>query len=86
SQTILALEEEIGVELFTRTKRSVALTPAGAQWLDHVRKVLDAAGALPGIARQLARGTMGSLKLAFVSTADYSLLPALLGRYKTGYP
>lgn len=86
SQTILALEEEIGVELFTRTKRSVALTPAGTQWLDHVRKVLDEAGALPGIARQLARGTMGSLKLAFVSTADYSLLPALLGRYKTGYP
>lgn len=86
SQTILALEEEIGVELFMRTKRSVALTPAGTQWLDHVRKVLDEAGALPGIARQLARGTLGSLKLAFVSTADYSLLPTLLGRYKVDHP
>ncbi|MBA8877261.1 LysR family transcriptional regulator [Phyllobacterium myrsinacearum] len=86
SQTILALEEEIGVELFTRTKRSVQLTPAGTQWLDHVRALLEGAAALPGIARQLSQGTMGSLKLAFVSTADYSLLPTLLGRYKTDHP
>ncbi|SDO36482.1 LysR family transcriptional regulator [Phyllobacterium sp. OV277] len=86
SQTILALEEEIGVELFARTKRSVVLTPAGAQWLDHVRKILDDAAALPTIARQLSRGTLGTLKLAFVSTADYSLLPKLLSRYRTDYP
>jgi DNA-binding transcriptional LysR family regulator len=86
SQTILALEEEIGVELFMRTKRSVQLTAAGAQWLDHVRALLEDAAALPGLARLLSQGTMGSLKLAFVSTADYSLLPTLLGRYKTEHP
>ncbi len=86
SQTILALEEEIGVELFARTKRSVVLTPAGAQWLDHVQKILDDAAALPSIARQLSQGTSGTLKLSFVSTADYSLLPTLLGLYKADYP
>ncbi|QND51800.1 LysR family transcriptional regulator [Phyllobacterium sp. 628] len=86
SQTIQALEEEIGVQLFARTKRSVALTPAGEQWRDHVQKLLDDAATLSGIARRLARGAIGTLKLAFVSTADYSLLPDLLGRYKNDYP
>ena len=33
SQQIQALEDEIGVQLFARTRRSVMLTPAGQQWL-----------------------------------------------------
>src|SRR5262245_45622226 len=41
SQEIRRLEREIGVELFARTKRSVALTPAGLTFLQHVRIVLD---------------------------------------------
>ena len=40
SQSILALERELGAALFLRTKRSVALTPFGEQWLVHVRAAL----------------------------------------------
>ena len=79
SQQIQALEEEIGVQLFARTRRSVALTPAGQQWLPEVRRVLADAAALPGLAQRLARGEAGTLSLAFVSTADYGILPDLLG-------
>lgn len=86
SQSILALERELGVALFVRTKRSVALTPVGGQWLEHVRKLLDEASALPGIARRLSKGEIGSLSLAFVSTADYSVLPALVSRYRHAFP
>lgn len=86
SQSILALERELGVSLFVRTKRMVALTPAGAQWLPHVRKLLDDAAALPEVARQLARGEVGLLKLAFVSTADYSVLPPLVSGFTAAYP
>jgi DNA-binding transcriptional LysR family regulator len=86
SQTIQALEEEIGVMLFERTKRSVALTPAGALWLSHVRKLLDEAAGLPNIARRLASGEAGELNLAFVSTADYHVLPELVRRYTALYP
>jgi DNA-binding transcriptional LysR family regulator len=56
SQQIQALEEEIGVQLFVRTRRSVMLTPAGQQWLPEVRRVLADAAALPGLAQRLARG------------------------------
>ncbi len=86
SQAIQALEQEIGVRLFVRTKRSVELTPAGARWLPCVRQLLDQAAALPGIARRLSRGETGSLTLAFVSTADYSVLPPLVSRYTAAFP
>ncbi|MDF3839794.1 LysR family transcriptional regulator [Cupriavidus basilensis] len=86
SQQIQALEEEIGVQLFARTRRSVALTPAGQQWLPEVRRVLADAAALPGLAQRLARGEAGSLSLAFVSTADYGILPDLLRRFRTRHP
>ena len=39
SQSILALERELGAPLFTRSKRNVALTAFGRQWLEHVRPV-----------------------------------------------
>ncbi len=86
SQQIQALEDEIGVRLFARTRRSVMLTPAGQQWLPEVRRVLADAAALPGLAQRLARGEAGSLSLAFVSTADYGILPDLLRRFRARHP
>ncbi|PCE31915.1 LysR substrate-binding domain-containing protein [Burkholderia ubonensis] len=86
SQAIRALEELLGVALFVRTKRSVALTAVGAALLPDVRKLLEAADALPPRAQSLARGETGSLALAFVSTADYGLLPSLLRAFGARYP
>jgi DNA-binding transcriptional LysR family regulator len=86
SQSIQALEAELGVQLFARTKRTVNLTPVGNQWLDHVRKLLSDARDLPDIARRLSKGELGTLRLAFVSTADYSVLPGLVGRFRQAFP
>ena len=86
SQSILALEREIGAPLFTRTKRSVALTPLGEQWLPQVHAALDAVDALPDSARRLRDGETGRLDLSFVSTADYSILPRLVQLYAAQFP
>lgn len=86
SQSIMALERELGAPLFVRTRRSVALTPFGRQWLGHVRSMVDAMNALPDIARRLREGTIGRLELSFVSTADYNILPALVRRFTTTFP
>jgi DNA-binding transcriptional LysR family regulator len=86
SQSIQALERELGTSLFLRTKRSVALTSFGAAWLVHVRAALDGVKVLPDIARRLRDGEAGRLELSFVSTADYSILPALVRRYASLYP
>ncbi|SEJ20208.1 DNA-binding transcriptional regulator, LysR family [Sphingomonas sp. OV641] len=86
SQSIQALERELGAALFARTKRSVALTPFGAQWLPHVEAALERVNGLPEIARRLREGEAGRLELSFVSTADYSILPMLVRRYAALFP
>ncbi|MGV2289656.1 LysR family transcriptional regulator [Trinickia sp. YCB016] len=85
SQAIRALEETLGVELFARTKRSVELTAVGADLLPEVRRLLASADGLRPLAQSLARGEAGVLSLAFVSTADYGLLPNLLRDFGTRY-
>ena len=86
SQSIMALERELGAPLFVRTKRSVRLTPLGEQWLPHVLEALTLVDALPTTARRLRDGQTGYLALSFVSTADYSVLPDLVRRYAEAYP
>ncbi|MEX3916131.1 LysR family transcriptional regulator [Paraburkholderia sp. BR10872] len=86
SQAIRALEETLGVELFARTRRSVELTAVGADLLPEVRRLLASAQALRPLAQSLARGEAGVLALAFVSTADYGLLPLLLREFGARYP
>lgn len=86
SQQIQALEEHLGVALFIRSKRSVSLSPTAAQWLPEVRRVLAEVDALKPLARRLAAGECGTLSLAFVSTADYNLLPRVLHDYTSRYP
>jgi len=86
SQSIMALERELGAALFVRSKRSVMLTPFAIELLPHVRTVLDGVAALPGIARRLREGISGQLALSFVSTADYGILPELVRRYAAAFP
>ncbi|WP_165324873.1 LysR family transcriptional regulator [Rhizorhabdus phycosphaerae] len=86
SQSILALERELGASLFLRSRRSVALTPFGRQWLDEVRPAVAAIDGLADAARRLLAGQAGRLSLSFVSTADYSVLPTIVQRYAAAFP
>ena len=86
SQTIQALEAELGQRLFARTNRSVVLTPAGEALLTEARRLLLQASHLPDLVRQAASGETGRLALAFVSTADYSVLPGFLREFRGQHP
>lgn len=86
SQSIAGLEELLGASLFLRNRRQVALTAAGSALLPEARRILEDAGALPALVRRVAAGEAGRLTLAFVSTADYSVLPAILQRYRAAFP
>jgi DNA-binding transcriptional LysR family regulator len=86
SQSILALERKLGAALFIRSKRSVTLTDFGRQWLTHVRPAVEGLEALAATAQRLRSGTAGRLSLAFVSTADYNVLPLLVQKYAAAFP
>lgn len=75
TQAIALLEQRLQVSLFERTKRYVALTPAGAALVPEVRDLLQRAQALPPYARAAATGELGRLRLGFVSTVGFALLP-----------
>jgi DNA-binding transcriptional LysR family regulator len=86
SQAIQALESLLNAPLFVRTPRAVTLAPAGVALLPEARRLLAQAAELPELARRAAHGEAGRLSLAFVSTADYSVLPPLLRAYRAAYP
>jgi DNA-binding transcriptional LysR family regulator len=86
SQAIAQLEDDLGAALFLRDRRSVALTPAGDVLLPEARRLLAAAAELPELVRRAAAGEEGRLALSFVSSADYSVLPPFLQRYRARYP
>jgi DNA-binding transcriptional LysR family regulator len=86
TQAIAQLEALLGVRLFDRTKRSVQLTAAGAALVPEARDLLARAQALPAYARASADGEAGRLRLAFVSTVGFELLPRWVLAFRAHYP
>lgn len=86
TQAIQQLERRIGVALFERTRRSVALTPAGDALVEPARQLLQQAAALPGRARDAARGEVGRIRLGFVSTIGFGPLPRWLRDFRDAQP
>ncbi|MGR4867915.1 LysR family transcriptional regulator [Variovorax sp. LARHSF232] len=86
TQAIAQLEKTLGVLLFDRTRRRVALTPAGEALVPEVRELLARAQALPARARAAAAGEVGRVRLAFVSTIGFERLPAWVRDFRAASP
>ncbi|MCL6516109.1 LysR substrate-binding domain-containing protein [Alicyclobacillus sp.] len=86
SQQIRQLEEELGVTLLQRNARRVELTPAGEVFLDEARKVLAQAERAVELARRAGRGELGRLRVGFVGSATYDVLPAVLRMFRRQRP
>lgn len=86
TQAIAQLERALGVALFDRTRRRVALTPAGEALLPEVRELLARAQALPARARAAAAGEVGRVRIGFVSTVGFEQLPAWVREFRLRSP
>ncbi len=86
SQQIRQLEEELGVQLFHRTKRSVQLTEAGQLFLEEACQILTRAEQAIQIVQRADRGETGRLTLSFVGSATYSVLPVVLKVFRRRFP
>ena len=86
TQAIAQIEKTLGVMLFDRTRRRVALTPAGEALLPDVRELLARAQALPARAKAAAAGEVGRVRLAFVSTIGFERLPAWVREFRIQCP
>jgi DNA-binding transcriptional LysR family regulator len=86
SISIRGLEEELGVQLFERTRRRVALTHAGTTFLQEARALLERASSAVEIARAAHRGESGRLAIGFMAASAYTLLPPLLREFSAHFP
>lgn len=67
SRQIRQLEEDLGVTLFLRNKRSVTLTKSGRVFLDEARKLVVQAGHAMEAARHAQKGESGIAKIGIAS-------------------
>jgi DNA-binding transcriptional LysR family regulator len=81
SQAIQGLERELGVQLFERTRRRVALSHAGAAFLEETRVVLARTTRAVEMARAANRGEVGRLAIGYMSATAYTLLPLVLRQF-----
>ena len=78
SYQIKRLEEELGAQLFHRTKRSVRLTDAGRLLLVEARSLLVHAEQTASVVRRVGQGEVGRLAVGFVPSAANRVLPPIL--------
>ena len=86
SQQVKHLENELGVRLFDRSTRRVELTEAGARFLQQARQVVAGSERAAADMRALAAGRSGSVRVGFVGTATYDVLPRVAQRVRAELP
>jgi DNA-binding transcriptional LysR family regulator len=84
SQTLRALEGELGVELFHRVGRGLQLSAAGHALVGPAREVLSAIDAARDAVGEVALA--GTLEIAALATLAVDPLAALIGRFRREYP
>ena len=86
SQTVVDLERELGLQLFSRAKRTAQLTPEGEVFYTEAMRTLAQAELAIATAKRAAKGEIGKLSIGFLGSATYAFLPELLRNYKAQYP
>jgi DNA-binding transcriptional LysR family regulator len=86
SQQIAALEDELGCRLLVRTRRRVELTPAGEAFLRDARAMLSELDVAVSTARRIDTGQVGVLRVTFVGSALFSIVPGTVQRFRRARP
>lgn len=82
SRQIAALEVELGVVLFERVGRGLALAPAGRDLLGHVRVMGEAAGQISLVASGHNEAVEGTVSITASDSVSVYILPRILGRLR----
>jgi DNA-binding transcriptional LysR family regulator len=86
SQQVRKLEMELGVDLFRRSKRAVALTAAGVTFLDEARRTLRQAESAAQAARQASEGSLGRLRIGYPAGPLPTRLSETITRFAVRFP
>ena len=85
SRQLALLEDELGVTLFLRTNKGVALTEAGRCLYQHSRQMFQSLRTMADSVRDVEAGARGQLKLGVIYS-DVQTATQLLKQYHAQYP
>lgn len=86
SVAIKRLEEEFGIQLFSREERSLTLTPIGIAMVQKARRVLERAEEFETLGRQLAVGNEPVVKIAFDASIPIRYISGVLKECEKDFP
>ena len=86
SQQIRGLEAELGLKLLERDRRGVRLTPEGAAFLAEAAAVVQQADRAVEVARALAEGATGRLRISYVRALPGRLPESIVREYQRRFP
>ena len=86
SYTVRKLEEQLGVQLFVRDSKRVALTPAGEHFLKHAGRLLDKVRQLEDSTRQVAQGYERELRIAIDNVVNQGVMYDLIRAFNQAFP
>lgn len=86
SAQIQSLERRLGVKLFHRAGRHIALTEAGQALLPLAREMVDLSIRIEEAMASLEGTVVGHLKIGCSTTAGKYIMPRLIARFRETYP
>src|SRR3954452_24140799 len=86
SQGVQSLERELGVQLFERLGRTVAVTAAGEAVVDGARRVLRDAADLRAASAAVVDVVTGRLDIVALPTLAVDPLADLIGAFRRAHP
>lgn len=86
SRQIKEMEETLGVELFSRNKRKVELTPAGHYLKSEMEFIFNHIEMIKKQLTMIDKGMDGEIRVGFLGSAMHDVIPKLLVRMSKEYP
>lgn len=86
SRQIKQMEEELEATLFSRGRGAIALTQAGERLLVRGRDILASVDDTRREVRRIGQGADGRLRIGFVGSSTYGILPTIVKSFRITYP
>ncbi|WP_116134621.1 LysR family transcriptional regulator [Tropicimonas sp. IMCC34043] len=86
SRQIMQLEAEIGATLFNRGRSAITLTQAGERLQTRGKTILDLIADTRLEVRRIGQGAEGRLRIGFVGSSTYGILPNIIKSFRAHYP
>ncbi|OCX65619.1 LysR family transcriptional regulator [Thioclava sp. SK-1] len=86
SRQIRLFEDELGAVLFDRGRSATRLTPAGKRLLERSRAILRQIEDARNEVRRLGQGAQGRLRIGFVGSATFGILPEIVKTFRAQFP